>query len=242
MNCTDFEQEWSEQLDSTPPEWSAAATVHLADCADCRRWLALQSVMDRAIEDWKQQPIPSISTDRILAAILAVQADQSVVVARADVPVSRPSRALSTISASLMTTVTAMTLLIVGWSFWQPDELVKSPSVAELEAVPEDVAPVTATVAEFWQDVRTGSAHAAQRTVQTWDQLPTITQRVRVTANTPPAESNAVPAPIEVDSPSSPRTELISEWSNLTRPLGQKVGTALQFLGTVLPSEAPPAS
>lgn len=238
MNCTEFEHEWLEQIAARTPGWSSAAQQHLEHCPDCAALVSAGSLVDSAIAAWKSDPIPPAPTARILAALTAELTSRPT--ARPEfIPARRPTRF---VSAGWVTATAATTLAIVGWSLWQQAIVpAPQPELAVTTVTNDEPVPVTATVAEFWHDVREGSASAARQTVHSWDQLPTMAPFTRTAAALPVPPDTAPPltSPAVTRSTSS---ELLSGWSNLSKPLGQHVGTALQFLGTVLPSDAPPAS
>jgi|GEM_PF-5126795 len=240
MNCVEFEHEWAEQIETRTPCWSLAAEQHLHDCAECQSLVRADAQVDAAITAWRNIPMPVVSTSRLLTAVLAERKPRLAVS-----PESSQARTKSLVQTGWVTVTAAATLMIVGWSLWQPSRI--SPrEPAALAQTTEDSVPVTATVAELWLDVREGSASAARRTVTSWDQFPAMTPFARpdfARTEAPPPEAlrEELPTPPPAP-PRSTSSELLSGWSNLSKPLGQQVGTAFQFLGTVLPDDHPPAS
>lgn len=238
MNCTEFEQELIEQVEASDARWSEAAARHLAECPQCRSSAKTMSTLDQVITAWKSTPLPSPPTDKLVAILRheAASLSQPMIVLS-----ERPSSTRWS-AASWMTTAAACTLLLLGWAFWkQPASPQTASSSQIVTASADEIPPVTATVADLWHGVRDSSATVARQTISSWDQMPAIAP---VTNTEPPPNTDPELQPVLTQHSAirSTSTELLSGWSNLSKPIGQQVGTALQFLGQVIPTDLPPAS
>ena len=238
MNCTEFEQELIEQVEASDALWSEGAARHLAECPRCRSSVKALSTLDQAITAWKSTPLPSPPTEKLVAILRheAASLSQPMIV-RSERPSSTQWSA-----ASWMTTAAACTLLLMGWTLWKQPAIPQPDSgLPALASSADETLPVTTTVADLWHGVRDRSATVARQTLSSWDQMPAIAPMTN-TELPPNLDPDFQPVMTQHSAIRSTSSELLSGWSNLSKPIGQQVGTALQFLGQVIPTDPPPAS
>lgn len=256
MNCTELEHEWLDHDLNESAEaavWSPAAERHFAECAACRRLRAGHALLKHAVAAWKAQPAPRVSTEQLLAAIWSDQRQASsgspdagwtdaVWTDRVHPSASvRPGRRSASDSriGSWTTVAAAVVLAVLGAGLYSLPERGES-RLADRTPQPTSLAPeassapVTATMALLWRDVRTNSAAAARTTVASLEHFPVVPL--------PSVAGDAMhgdAAPVE---PGSTTAESERRWQDWGAPLGHQVGNAFSFLGNALPNDPPPAS
>ncbi len=258
MNCTELEREWLDRdlnlsANGSAPAWSTEAEQHFADCTACLRLRAADASLDRAVSQWRAQPVPLPSTEQLLAAIWSDQRQTPTVAKSAivdtaivDTIVAQRRRGAATPRqfGSWTTAAAAMALAVLGLGLLTlPDRgevrlAVRTPSPTAIPAEASS-ALITDTMALLWNDVRTNSAAAARTTVASFEHLPAVPLQ-----NVVSEAMHSETEPVDTKPLENGATTAESErpWHSWGSPLGHQVGSAFRFLGNALPNEAAPAS
>ncbi|OYW24567.1 MAG: hypothetical protein B7Z55_01790 [Planctomycetales bacterium 12-60-4] len=247
MNCTELEQEWlTRELQATTSDharaWSQEAEQHFAECLACQQLRAADSALNKAISLWCAQPMALPSTERICAAIWNDRQKSPLRDGRVfKSPADRAAASKGQVRYASLTIVVAASVLCLvglglrGTSDRAGEEAFDQSAPSVVQAAPEaSPAPVTATMALLWHDVRTSSAAAARSTVASLDRLPAVplTSVLNDAVSSESQPTATVRTTADADRP----------WPGWGSPLGTQVGSAFRFLGDALPNEVPPAS
>ncbi len=250
MNCTQLEAEWASRLaDRSSPSlqddegWSAAARAHLAECTVCRRAVAADEALEPALRAWRARPEPSIDPDRLLTALEQARVLPMPHPAATPQPVRRPIA-----KAPVWAVAIALGLIVAVGLFAPvptPNSVVEAPppEATTVEQIVVSAAPVSDAVAGLWREMRAGSVQAAQSTVASLEQLPTMPRVELVTlATTGEATTREPPAPVSISTDPPVDAELAVEaprpaWLGWGTPISREVRSAFRFLETALPSE-----
>jgi hypothetical protein len=103
------------------------------------------------------------------------------------------------------------------------------PGAITVEQVAVSAAPVSDAMAGLWREMQAGSVQAAQSTVASLEQLPTIPRVELVTLPTT-GDDPPVDAELAVEAPSP-------AWLGWGAPISREVRSAFRFLESALPSE-----
>jgi hypothetical protein len=250
MNCTQLEAEWADRLaDRSAPflqddeGWSPAARAHLAECAVCRRTVAADQALEPAIRAWRTLPEPTIDRDRLLTALEQARVLPMPHPMATPQPVRRPIA-----KAPVWAVALALGLIVAVGLFTPvptPNTVVQTPppGVTTVKQVVASAAPVSDAMAGLWREMQAGSVQAAQSTVASLEQLPTIPRVELVTLPATREPSSGEPlagGPIDDDPPVD--AELAVEaprpaWLGWGTPISREVRSAFRFLESALPSE-----
>lgn len=236
MNCTQLEAEWANRIaDRSPPAlhddegWSPAARAHLAECAVCRRAVAADRALEPALRAWRALPEPTIDRDCLLTAL-----EQARVL-----PMPHPMATLQPVrrpiaKAPVWAVALALGLIVAVGLFTPvptPNTVVQTPppGVTTVKQVVASAAPVSDAMAGLWREMQAGSVQAAQSTVASLEQLPTIPRVELVTLPTA-GDDPPIDAELAIEAPRP-------AWLGWGTPISREVRSAFRFLETALPSE-----